>query len=106
MDFDKPKVYGDTSITDGLGLESEKASCFLTLSSGTSSAQNENLRTLFITNIPLISGKYGLINRFWPLEKDFFMRKSEKKGHNFLGPKGQIFKFTFSECLQQIQQLS
>ena len=37
---------------------------FLTLGSGTSSAQNENLRPLLNRNIPLISGKYGLRNHF------------------------------------------
>ena len=37
---------------------------FLTLSSGTSSARNENLRPLLNTNIPLISGKYGFRNHF------------------------------------------
>ena len=33
---------------------------FLTLSLGTSSARNENLRPLLNRNIPLISGKYDL----------------------------------------------
>ena len=47
--------------------------------SGTSSARNENQRPLFNRNIPLISGKYGLRNHFWPLESRFLMRKSEKK---------------------------
>ena len=56
-----------------------KKDLFLTLDSGTSSAQNENLRPLLNTNIPLISGKYGLRNYFWPLESRFLMRKSEKK---------------------------
>ena len=37
----------------------------------TSSAQNENLRPLLNRNIPLISGKYGLRNHFWPLESVF-----------------------------------
>ena len=37
---------------------------FLTLGSGTSGEQNENLRPLFNTNIPIISGKYGLRNHF------------------------------------------
>ena len=51
---------------------------FLTLGSGTSSARNENLRPLLNTNIPLISGKYGLINHFWPFESRFLMRLGEK----------------------------
>ena len=42
----------------------------------------KNLRPLLITNIPLISGKYGLRNHFWPPESLFLMRKSEKKGPN------------------------
>ena len=37
---------------------------FLTLGSGTSSAHSKNLRPLLNTNIPLISGKYGLRNHF------------------------------------------
>ena len=36
---------------------------FITLSSGTSSVRNENLRPLLDTHIPLISGKYFLRNR-------------------------------------------
>ena len=50
----------------------------LTLGSATSSARNENLRPLLITNIPQFSGKYGLRNHFWPLESRFLRRKSEK----------------------------
>ena len=52
---------------------------FLTLGLGTSNARNENLRPLLNTNIPLISGNYGLRNHFWPLESRFLMRKNEKK---------------------------
>ena len=37
---------------------------FLTLGSGTSGARNENLRPLFNTNIPPISGKSGLRTHF------------------------------------------
>ena len=37
---------------------------FLISGLGTSNARNENLRPLLNTNIPLISGKYGLINHF------------------------------------------
>ena len=62
-----------------------KNGLFLTLGSGTSSAWNENLSSLFNRNIPLISGTDGLWNHFWPLESGFLMRKSEKKGSNFLG---------------------
>ena len=40
---------------------------FLTLGSGTSNARNENLRPLLKTNIPIISGKFGLRNHFLPL---------------------------------------
>ena len=53
---------------------------FLTLGSGSSSARNKNLRPLLNRNIPLISGKYGLKNHFWPLESVFLMRKREKRG--------------------------
>ena len=42
------------------------------------SARNENLRPLLNTNIPLISGKYGFRNHFWPPESRFLMSKSEK----------------------------
>ena len=48
-----------------------------------SSAQNENLRPPLNTNIPLISGKYGFRNHFWPLESRFLMRKSEKNAFPF-----------------------
>ena len=37
---------------------------FLALSLGTSGSRNENLRPLFNTNIPSISGKYGLRTHF------------------------------------------
>ena len=63
---------------------------FLTLGSGTSSARNKNLRLLQNTKIPLISGKYGHRNHFWPLERRFFMRKSEKKGPNSKSSRGRI----------------
>ena len=55
---------------------------FLILGSGTSSARNENLRPLLNINIPLIRGRYGLRNHFWPLESCFLTRKSDKKGPN------------------------
>ena len=32
MDFDKPRVYGDTSITDGLVLSSDNTKTFFTIS--------------------------------------------------------------------------
>ena len=44
-------------------------------------------------NSPLISGKYGLKNHFWPLESVFLMRKSEKKGPNSKRACCPIFKF-------------
>ena len=62
-------------------------------SSGTSSARNKNLRPLLNTNIPLISGKYGLRNHFWPLESRFLMRKSEEKGSNSKSPLRRILIF-------------
>ena len=65
-------------------------------------AQNENLRPLLNRNIPLISGKYGLRNHFWPLESGFLVRKSEEKGQNFLALSAG--KFTYSESSHQIQQ--
>ena len=37
--------------------------------------------------------------------KAFFMRKSEKKGPNFSGPKVRILKFTYLESSHQIRQL-
>ena len=61
------------------------------------SAQNENLRPLLDRNIPLISGKYGLRNHFWPLESVFLMRKSEKRGPNFWGEVLPILRLTFLE---------
>ena len=52
---------------------------------------NEILRLLLNTNIPLISGKYGLKNHFWPLESGFFVRKSEKEGPNSKTSQMQMF---------------
>ena len=66
---------------------------FLTLGLGTSSARNKNRRPLLNTNIPLISGEYGLRNHFWPLESRFLMRKNEKKSIFSLGPNGPILQF-------------
>ena len=65
---------------------------FLTLGLGTSNARNENLRPLLNTNIPLISGNYGLRNHFWPLESRFLMRKNEKKSIFSFGPNGPILQ--------------
>ena len=58
---------------------------------------NENLRPLLNRNIPLIDGNYGLKNHFLPLESVFLMRKSDKKGPNFLGPLLPILRLTFLE---------
>ena len=55
-----------------------KKGLFLTFRMGTSNARNKNLRPLFNTNIPPISGKYGLRNHFWSLESGFLMRKREE----------------------------
>ena len=49
------------------------------------------------SNLPLISGKYGLRNHFWPLESVFLMRKSEKRGPNFWGEVLPILRLTFLE---------
>ena len=50
----------------------------MTFSSLSVRARNKNLRPLLNTNIPLISGKYGSRNHFWPPESRFLMSKSEK----------------------------
>ena len=70
-------------------LSLTKMTFSLALGSGTSIARNENLRPLLNTNIPLISGKYGLRNHFWPLESRFLMSNSEKNAFfskSFHGP--------------------
>ena len=54
---------GRTESEEKVVLASEN-DLFLILGLGTSSAGNENLRPLLNTNIPLISGKYGLRNHF------------------------------------------
>ena len=64
----------------------------------------EYLRPLLNRNIPLISGKYGLRNHFWPLESGFLMRKSEKKGPNYLGSLFPILRLTFLELLCNFRQ--
>ena len=67
-------------------LENENG-LFLIHGSGTSSARkNKNLRPLLNTNIPLVSGKYGLRNHFWPLESRFSHEEKWEKGPNFWGP--------------------
>ena len=66
---------------------------FFTLGLGTSNARNENLRPLLDTNIPLISGNYGLRNHFWPLEIRFLMRKNEKKSIFSKPPQCPILSF-------------
>ena len=77
---------------------------FLTLGSGTSSARFENLRPLLNRNIPLISGKYGLRNHLGPLESGILVRKSEKKGPNFLGTLLPILRLKFLELLRNFRQ--
>ena len=87
MSFIKNSIFGTfrdpwirTRITEKLPfLLTAVLNLFLTFGSGTSSALNENLRPLSNTNIPLISGKNGLRNHFWPLESCFLMNKSENK---------------------------
>ena len=78
---------------------------FLTLGSGTFSARNKNLSPLLNRNIPLISGHYGLRNHFWLRESGFLMKKSEKKGPNFLGPLLPILRLTFLESPCNFRQL-
>ena len=53
--------------------------------------------SILIRNIPLISGKYGLRNAFWPLERIFLMRKGKKKRPIFLGTLLPILRLTFLE---------
>ena len=60
-------------------------------------SRSKNLRPLLNRNIPLISGKFGLRNHFWPLKSGFLTRKSEKKSPNFLGPWLPISRLTFFE---------
>ena len=60
---------------------------------GTSNARNKNLRPLFNTNIPPISGKYGLRNHFWSLESGFLMRKREENDFFSKSAKDPILSF-------------
>ena len=50
------------------------------------SAWNENPRPLLNRNIPLISGKYGLRNHFWPLKVFFSWGKVRKRALNQKAP--------------------
>ena len=66
---------------------------FLTFWMDTSNARNKNLRPLFNTNIPPISGKYGLRNHFWSLESGFLMRKREENDFFSKSAKVPILSF-------------
>ena len=72
-----------------------KSGLFLIIGSDTSSARNENLRPLLNTNIPPISGKYGLRNHFWSLESRFLRALSQNPligGFRSLGIQFHFFK--------------
>ena len=70
-------IFPLTTETTNFSTRSQEG-LFLTFRMGTSNARNKNLRPLFNTNIPPISGKYGLRNHFWSLESGFLMRKREE----------------------------
>ena len=103
--------YGENQKRSAQTESEEKAQLasesglFLTLGSGTSSGRNKNLRPLLNRNIPLVSGKYGVKNHFWPLQSVFLERESEKKGPNFLGPFLPILRLTFLESPCNFRQL-
>ena len=69
---------------------------FLTLGQGTSGARNENLRPLFNTNIPPISGKSGLRTHFQPLESGVLALGSEEKCFFSAGCRQKILFFSQS----------
>ena len=71
---------------------------FLTFWMDTSNARNKNLRPLFNTNIPPISGKYGLRNHFWSLESGFLMRKREENDFFLKIRSTPDFELLDSEC--------
>ena len=73
---------------------------FLTFWMGTSNARNKNLRPLFNTNIPPISGKYGLRNHFWSLESGFLMRKREENDFFSKICNNSILRFTYLKSAQ------
>ena len=73
---------------------------FFTYRMGTSNARNKNLRPLFNTNIPPISGKYGLRNHFWSLESGFLMRKREENDFFSKICNNSILRFTYLKSAQ------
>ena len=73
---------------------------FLTFWMDTSNARNKNLRPLFNTNIPPISGKYGLRNHFWSLESGFLMRKREENDFFSKICNNSILRFTYLKSAQ------
>ena len=77
-----------------------KKGLFLTFRMGTSNARNKNLRPLFNTNIPPISGKYGLRNHFWSLESGFLMRKREENDFFSKICNNSILRFTYLKSAQ------
>ena len=61
---------------------------------------NKNHRPLFNTNIPPISGKYGLRNHFWSLESGFLMRKREENDFFSKICNNSILRFTYLKSAQ------
>ena len=47
---------------------------------------------------------FGFSFRAPEVESGFLMKKSEKKDHSFLGCKGTIFEFIYSESLHPYQK--
>ena len=71
--FRKPRILITSSESEEKATFTFYSCCFI-LRSDASRARNENLRPLLSTNIPPISGNYGLRNHFWPLESGFLSR--------------------------------
>ena len=71
--FRKPRILITSSESEEKATFTFYSCCFLILRSDASRARNQNLRPLFNTNIPPISGNYCLRNHFWPLESGFLM---------------------------------
>ena len=75
---------------------------FLALSLGTSGSRNENLRPLFNTNIPSISGKYGPKNHFRPtFDFGTWFSREEKWEYILKKPSAPDFKTYIFEIVLQ-----
>ena len=67
--------------------------------------QKSKTTSFYIQMYPKLVGNMTSETTFGYWKVVFSLGKKEKKGHNFLGPNGRIFKFAYSESSHQIWPL-